>query len=121
MCGHGFMYQTRYNLERHRPTWCCSTCGRVSYAPLDCCTRPDFERQAASAAFVRWLGEMQQSMRTRLWALLRWRPQAARPAMVEVDGARPAGEVPVAVVVNAEDGADATVVTDEPVGAGERV
>jgi hypothetical protein len=42
MCGHEFMFHTRDHLQRHRPRWQCGTCGRVSSAPLDCCTRPDF-------------------------------------------------------------------------------
>ena len=45
MCGHVFMYHDRDALQRHRPRWQCSTCGRVSFVPLDCCTRPDFARQ----------------------------------------------------------------------------
>jgi hypothetical protein len=45
MCGHVFMYHDRDTLQRHRPRWQCSTCGRVSSVPLDCCTRPDFARQ----------------------------------------------------------------------------
>jgi len=42
MCGHEFMFHTRDYRQRHRPRWQCGTCGRVSSAPLDCCTRPDF-------------------------------------------------------------------------------
>jgi hypothetical protein len=42
MCGHEFMFHTRDHLQRHRPRWQCGTCWRVSSAPLDCCTRPDF-------------------------------------------------------------------------------
>jgi hypothetical protein len=45
MCGHVFMYHNRDALQRHRPTWQCGTCGRVSSVPLDCCTRPNFTRQ----------------------------------------------------------------------------
>src|SRR5215831_8627189 len=41
MCGHEFMFHTRDDLQRHRPRWQCGTCGRVSFVPLDCCTRPD--------------------------------------------------------------------------------
>ena len=44
MCGHEFMFHHRDYLQRHRPRWQCGTCGRVSSVPLDCCTRPDFER-----------------------------------------------------------------------------
>jgi hypothetical protein len=44
MCGHVFMFHDREYLQRHRPRWQCGTCGRVSSAPLDCCTRPDFAR-----------------------------------------------------------------------------
>ena len=42
MCGHGFMFHNRDYLQRYRPRWQCSTCGRVSSVPLDCCTRPNF-------------------------------------------------------------------------------
>ena len=42
MCGHEFMFHSRDYLQRYRPRWQCGTCGRVSSAPLDCCTRPDF-------------------------------------------------------------------------------
>ena len=41
MCGHGFMFHARDDLQRYRPRWQCGTCGRVSFVPLDCCTRPD--------------------------------------------------------------------------------
>ena len=44
MCGHEFMFRHREYLQRHIPRWQCGTCGRVSSVPLDCCTRPDFER-----------------------------------------------------------------------------
>lgn len=44
MCGHEFMFHHRDHLQRYRPRWQCGTCGRVSSVPLDCCTRPDFER-----------------------------------------------------------------------------
>ena len=46
MCDHGLLYRHIQQLQQRRPTWHCGTCGRVSYYPLDCCTRPAFTPRA---------------------------------------------------------------------------
>jgi hypothetical protein len=55
MCGHIFLYQDWYR-PQHRPVWQCSTCGRVSHVPLDCCTRPEVT-QSHPPAWLRRLGQ----------------------------------------------------------------
>ena len=71
MCGHVFLYQDRYHLQRHRPVWQCGTCGRVSHVPLDCCTRPEIARQHSPGLLQRlgqWLSEFGR------WTLAQWCP-----------------------------------------------
>jgi hypothetical protein len=119
MCGHEFMYRNLYHLQRHRPVWRCGTCGRESYVPLDCCTRPAVApRQSVTlgrrcaqglAATGRWT-------LTSLWALLGW---YRRPVALPADSAAEGGAA-MPVGVGVED-AKTAVAADELVAAGEPV
>lgn len=42
MCHHFIGFQTYDRLPKPRAMWRCSTCGRESQAPIDCCARPAF-------------------------------------------------------------------------------
>jgi len=71
MCGHEFFYHDRHSLQRHRPVWQCSTCGRVSSVPVDCCPRPDFARHHP-AGLTHLLGQWISAVRH--WARACMRP-----------------------------------------------
>ncbi len=81
MCGHFIGFQTYQRFQAPKALWRCGTCGRQSYAPIDCCTRPNFA-SARSPGMVRvslrWLGDMGCRMMTRLRAL---RLRRRRPAI----------------------------------------
>ena len=75
MCGHLYIgYHDHQQLRQPRALWRCSTCGRQSHMPLDCCARPDYNHAAQPGivhASVRWLAEtvsrVQTSIQSRLW------------------------------------------------------
>ena len=83
MCGHIYIgYHGQQQLRQHRALWRCSTCGRQSHMPLDCCASPDYSHATQPGivhASVRWLAEavsrMQTSLQSRL--LHRQQPDAA--------------------------------------------
>jgi hypothetical protein len=80
MCGHEFMFHTRDYLQRHRPSWQCGTCGRVSSVPLACCTRPDFA-QHHPPALTHLLSEwISRCGRWTLASVRLWRGWQRRPA-----------------------------------------
>jgi ribosomal protein S14 len=123
MCGHFFMYHDRYQLQRHRPVWRCTTCGRESSAPLDCCGQPDFApRQSVTLGrqCARWLAETGHWVLTSLGALWRRRRQPVTPLVVP-DNCDAEGLAAEAVVIGADDDAETTAVADVPVASGERV
>ena len=83
MCGHGFMFHDRDYLQRHRPRWQCSTCGRVSSVPLDCCTRPDFapHRPAGLTHLLRqWISTCGRWMLDRVRLVRGWQRRSATKA-----------------------------------------
>ena len=124
MCGHFFMYPDRYQLQRHRPVWRCTTCGRESSAPLDCCGQPNFTpRQSVTLGrqCAQWLAARGGWVLTSLGALWRRLRQPVTPLVVVPDD-RNAGDLATeAVVVGAEDDTETAVDADVPVASGERV
>ena len=124
MCGHVFMYRDLHQLQRHRPVWRCSTCGREAYVPLDCCTQPDFAPRPHTM-----LGRQcaQRLAAIGHWALMglgvlldRYRCPAVSSGTVFDDDC--AEDVAVEVrVVGEENDVETAVAADELVAAGERV
>jgi hypothetical protein len=95
MCGHFIGFYT-YSQLQHQPRalWRCSTCGRESRMPIDCCTRPLFDASPNAAmerSVVQWLQETGERVVTRLRAVF------SRHCRSTVD-------VPVAVVCEADRG-----------------
>jgi hypothetical protein len=123
MCGHFYMYQNRYQPQRHRPVWRCTTCGREASVPLDCCGQPNFTpRQSVRLGrqYAPWLAETGRWVLTSLGALWLRRHQPGAPLVVS-DSRNAEDPATEAVVVGAEDNTEATVEADVPVGAGERL
>lgn len=123
MCGHVFMYQDRYQLQRHRPVWRCTTCGREASVPLDCCGQPGFApRQSVTLGrqYAPWLAEMGRWVLTSLGALWRRLRQPVTPLVVP-DNRNAEGLAAEAVAIGAEDDTEAAVDADVPVAAGDRV
>ena len=122
MCGHVFMYHDLHQLQRHRPVWRCSTCGREAYVPLDCCVRPDFtarQHVTLGRRCAQWLGEMGGWALTSLGALLRWDSHPVAPSVIVPDDSDAPSVALEAAVVVADD--DAETAVDVPVAAGESV
>lgn len=101
MCGHFIGFYT-YSQLQHQPRalWRCSTCGRESRAPLDCCTRPSFDaspKADVACAVTRWLQETSTRMLTLAGAVFTRRRRLAvplsRPVGVTPDGASDADDV----------------------------
>jgi hypothetical protein len=122
MCSHMLVFHDVRQVDRRRPMWRCSTCGRESSRPLDCCARPDFAyRQSVSTVgdWMRWLGAKGSGMRIGFVDFLRrW----ARPG-TSSDIGREVREpehqaVQVAIIETAEE-AETASLAETPVGVGE--
>ena len=122
MCGHSFMYHNHYQLQRHRPVWRCSTCGREAYVPLDCCARPEFApRQYVTLGQrgVQGLGAIGRWVLTSL-AALRGR-YSLTPAVTMPEDNRAVGITVEAGVVGAEADAETAVGVGASMTDGESV
>ncbi|HEY7494606.1 MAG TPA: hypothetical protein VIH59_26340 [Candidatus Tectomicrobia bacterium] len=123
MCGHLFMYHDRYQLQRHRPVWRCTTCGRESSAPLDCCGQPNFApRQSVTLGrqWAQWLAEMGRRVLTSPGALWRRLRQPVTPLGV-TDNRHAESLAAEVAVIGADDDTETAVDADVPVASGERV
>ena len=119
MCGHVFMYQDRYALQRHRPVWQCSTCGRVSSVPLDCCPRPDFARHYSGGLthlLGQWVSAFGHWARARVHTLWQWQ----RYPVTKADTMHATASVTVEVMIPAVDRDESPAGDDVVVAAGER-
>ena len=121
MCGHVFMYRDFHQLQRHRPVWRCSTCGREAYVPLDCCTRPDF----APRPYVTLVGQCTQKLVTMgRWALaslgvlLDHYRRPVVPSGMVFDDDYAEGVAVEARVVGGDDDTETVVTEDESVTVG---
>ncbi len=97
MCGHFLEYRTYQYLKRPNVLWRCSTCGRESSAPIDCCNRPDFEalRSPGMACIVmRKLINGSSQLLTRIRAIMRRRQRPTLQPIVEPGREYVAYEVP---------------------------
>jgi hypothetical protein len=101
MCGHLYIrYHDHQQLRQPRALWRCSTCGRQSHMPLDCCTRPNYNHAAQPGivqASVRWLAEAVSRVQTDLqsWLLRR------QPALDDLNIA-PETEPPTTLFTDAD-------------------
>ena len=72
MCHHFFGFHTYQPLQASKALWRCSACGRASYAPIDCCTQPNFA-SVRSPGIVRvllcWMGDMGDRVLTSIRAM----------------------------------------------------
>ena len=117
MCGHGFFYQDRHHLQRHRPQWHCSTCGRVSFVPLDCCTQPDFTHQSSPglvSLLHEWVGRCGRWTLASVRLLWGWQRHPATSAAM-TDAAASPHSVVTASVMSYPAESDESVERDETV------
>ncbi len=90
MCGHIFVgYQGHQPLRQHRLLWRCSTCGRQSHMPLDCCCNPAFHMSQPNPMIVigaRWLRRLMDRMQTSIRSrLLRLSSRDMAPVSTKID------------------------------------
>jgi hypothetical protein len=124
MCGHVFLYQDIYHLQRHRPVWQCGTCGRVSHVPLDCCTRPEVARQHPAVLAQRlgqWVSGFGRWTLTRLRPLWHRQPHPTNRASYTRGIERPEDVVTEGVSVPTTASDERPEVEDMAVAAGERM
>ena len=91
MCHHFVRFHTHQPLHASRALWRCSTCGRASSMPIDCCTQPSFAsvRQPSIARLcLRWLGSQGYQMLTSMRAICHRRRQPAFDAVMMPDHER---------------------------------
>ena len=124
MCGHEFMFQARDDVQRYRPRWQCGTCGRVSFVPLDCCTRPDFAQPhppELTHLLSQWIsrcGRWTLASVRLLWAWQR-RPWRTPGASTTHATASPPNMVTGSVMIPTADGDESPAGDDVLVAAGE--
>jgi len=81
MCHHFIGFQTYDRLPKPMALWRCSTCGRESRAPIDCCVQPAFEilpRPGIGGVVRQWLRAIATQAATAL-AAIRQRHRTSAP------------------------------------------
>jgi hypothetical protein len=123
MCGHEFMFRHRDYMQRHIPRWQCGTCGRVSSVPLDCCTRPDFERHHSlelTHLLSQWISRFGRWTLTSVRLLWGWQRRPATRAGAPHATASPPNTVAASVIIPPADYDESPEGDDVMVAAGER-
>ena len=122
MCGHEFMFRHRDYLQRHIPRWQCGTCGRVSSVPLDCCTRPDFERHHSlelTHLLSQWISRCGRWMLASVRLLWGWQRCSATRVGTTPATASPHSMITMGVMLPTADDDESPERDDVVVAAGE--
>ncbi len=101
MCGHFIDFHTYQRFQAPKALWRCGSCGRQSYAPIDCCTRPNFasaRSPGTARVCLRWLGDAGYRMMMRLRAI-RWRRRPAIDVIMLPDDEHRVHQAPGLVTV----------------------